>query len=162
MKSYLYIFIVWIAFSQAVQANQFMRVGTVLVRAARSGMQSFRSELNFVNKQPIASAPEVTPEAQSQVFNVKNQQNIAQVLDAVTKATDRPITINIIDAKNNRGNIGSTFVKATTSTKKTEQKFDGSFNQETKSNQSKYHEGHLVGASALTLAIIEFVHYMAR
>ena len=85
-----------------------------------------------------------------------------EVLNFADKAKN-PITINIIDAKGNKGNIGSTFIKTTASTKKTEQKFDGSFNQEATNTPSKatYHEGHLLGVSAATLAIVEFAYYMA-
>ena len=142
-----------------------MRAGSVFFRAARMGIQRFRSELQSVKEQTTIHTPEVASEAQPQIVNLKNQQNIAQVLDAVAQKGS-PVTINIIDAKYNKGSIGSTFVKAssTTSTKKTEQKFDRSFNQETKQNpiSAKYHEGHLIGVSAATLAIVEFVHYMAK
>ena len=163
MKSYTSVFIAGMFFSSHIFANAFLHAGNRFAKAARIGIQSFRSEMASGN-QSAAQAQEVSAQSQAQVVNLKTQQNIAQVLDVLTKEKDRPVTINIIDAKHNKGNIGSTFVKAASSTKRTEQKFDHSFNQETKNNASsnKYHEGHLIGVSAATLAIVEFVHYVAK
>ena len=165
MKLYSYLFIFLIISSYRIQANPLLLAGRTFMRAARSGMQGFRSELS--KEQSSIHIPEVKPsESQASIINIHqtdSQVRVQQVLDFANQA-HKPVTINIIDAKHNRGNIGSTLIKASASTKKTEQKFDHSFNQETKENASsktKYHEGHLVGVCAATLMIAEIAHYMA-
>lgn len=170
MKLYTYAFIAGIIFSNVMEANPLLRVGSNFLRAARSSVQNFRSEFS---KDSI-HVPEVKPsESQASVININNQQDVAPILQEVMQAAGQqrsPVTINVIHAPDNKGNIGSTFTSAkasiSTSTKKTEQRTDHSFNQETKQNPSSGTFSMrdlklIVGSSAATLAIVEAAHYIA-
>lgn len=164
MKLYsrLFIFLLVSSYQIQVQANPVVAAGRTLIRAARSGIQSFRSELRVAQGQEASAIPEIKP-ADPQIVNIhqsESQVRIKEVLEFADQA-QKPITINIIDAKHNKGNIGSTFIKASASSQKTEQKIDSSFNQEPHTSR-KYHEGHLIGVCTATLAIVEFAHYMAK
>ena len=132
--------------------------GRTFIRAARSGMQSFRSELRI----PQVQEPAANQEAKPFVANVEHEDGFDKLAQAlVDKAGASSVTVNLMRGRKNSVVIKN--IQKISSTKTTDQKFDRSFNdaQEGSSSRNKYHEGHLLGASAVTLAIAEFAHYMA-